>query len=287
MDDYDDTRNIAATLADRLPKAEQLPSIGLEDAPGFSISRVALPIGWQVHETKHDLEQYLPAPRRTKATATFATVGSFLAYIHRHRSPSSVVWCDFNPQTYALGFTAIIDEHDKGLPAWRGHRALFAPDFSAEWKAWKGSDTKPKEQVAFAEWIQEHDEDIHAAEGYPSALQMLTMATEFASNGERVLKSAVRLQSGGVRMHYVDTDDEATVQAMTMFEKFMLGIPVFHGGTGFTMAARLKYSVRSGAVSFRYELVRPDRVHEHAAMKLIEAVREGLGETPLLMGNCS
>lgn len=285
---YDDeTRNIAETLAAKLPKAQALDDITTEHATGMLISRVALPDGWKLDEKVHDLEQYLPAPRATKATATFADTDSFLAYVKRHADTRSVVWCNFNPQTFALGFTAVIDEHAKGEPAWRKHRAQFVPEMSAEWKAWKGKDRESQAQVQFAEWIQEHDEDILAAEGYPSGLQMLTMATEFVANSEKALKSTVRLQSGGVRLTYVDTDDDATQAAMTLFEKFRLGIPVFHGGNGWPLDARLKYSTAKGALTFRFELVRADRVHEHAAKKLIEVVREGLGDTPLLMGSCS
>lgn len=283
----DDMHNIADTLAEKLPKAHALPDITTEHAPGMLISRVALPHGWTLQEKAFDLEPHLPRPRTTKATADFADTESFLAYVKRHANDGSVVWCNFNPQTFALDFTAVIDEHAKDLPAWRKHRATYKPAMSAEWKAWKGKDREAQPQVAFAEWLQEHDEDILAAEGYPTSLQMLTMATEFVANAEKALKSTVRLQSGGVRLTYVDTDDDATQAAMTLFEKFRLGIPVFHGGNGWPLDARLKYSTAKGALTFRFELVRPDRVHEHAAKKLIDAVREGLGTTPLLMGGCT
>lgn len=283
MNDYD---NIAATLAEKLPKAQPLDDITTEHAPGMVVGRVALPNGWSLAEKTYDLEQFLPAPRTTKATADFADTASFLAYVKRHANAGSVVWCNFNPQAFMLDFTAVIDEHAKDAPAWRKHRAGYKPALSAEWKAWKGKDREAQSQVAFAEWIQDHDEDILAADGFPTSLQMLTMATEFVANAERALKSSVRLQSGGVRLNYVDTDDDATVAAMTMFERFRLGIPVFHAGTGWPLDARLKSGARAGAVSFRFELVRPDRVYEHAAKKLIDAVGEGLGETPLLMGGC-
>lgn len=283
----DDTHNIADTLAKVLPEAQQLDNLKLPSAPGLVISRVALPEGWKLDEKQHDLEAFLPAPRATKATAVFADTDSFLAYVKRHANSGSVVWCNFNPQTFALDFTGVIDEHAKDAPAWRRHTAKYKPELAAEWKAWKGKDRESQPQLAFAEWIQEHDEDILAADGYPSSLQMLTMATEFVANSEKALKSTVRLQSGGVRLTYVDTDDDATQAAMTLYEKFRLGIPVFHGGNGWPLDARLKYSTAKGLLTFRYELVRADRVHELAAKKLIEAVREGLGAVPLLMGSCA
>lgn len=38
---------------------------------------------------------------------------------------------------------------------------------------------------------------------------------------------------------------------------------------------------------FVYELARPDRVHEEAALELIKQVREGLGDVPLMFGRCA
>lgn len=286
MHQPDTTRNIAETLAEVLPKPHVLAALET-DAAGLHITHVALPKNTDVRELRVDLEQFLPAPRRTKATARFAEPASFLAYVKRHATQASVVWCNFNPQTFALDFTAVIDEHTKDSAGWRSHQARLEPDFAAEWKAWKGHDRKPMPQVAFAEWIQEHEEDIASADGMPTSLQMHQMATEFALNEERVLKSTVRLQSGGVRLTYIADPDAGTTESMQMFEKFALGIPVFHGGNGWRMTARLKYRQNQGAVSFFYELVRADRVHEAAAKELIEQVRAGLGDVPLLMGACA
>lgn len=285
MDEYD-TRNIAETLADVLPKAQLLLTIDNGNlVPGVSINHYAVPKGATVVEMKTDLEAYLANPRKTKAQALFGDHSSFLAYVARHATENTVAWCRFNPQTFALAFLAVIDEHAKGTAGWRMHRAGFQPDMSAEWKVWKAKDGTAMDQLPFAEFLQEHDDDINSsAEGMPTSLQMLQMATEFEANQERKLKSTVRLQGGGVRLSYVADADAGTVESMKVFEKFALGIPVFHGCAPWGMTARLKYRQREGTVKFYYELVRPDRVYEHAALELINLVREGLGSVPLLMG---
>ena len=82
----------------------------------------------------------------------------------------------------------------------------------------------------------------------------------------------------------VAAGDAGTTAEMQMFERFAIGIPVFHGGEPFGIIARLKYRLNSGKVSFHYELTRPDRSHQHAAMDLIKVVRDGLGGVPLRMG---
>lgn len=283
MNDDDTRENIAQTLAKELPEAKIIHEIKT-DVPGLSIAHAAVPKSCDLKEVKLDLEKYMPHPRRTEAKARFSDVASFLAYVKRHATEGSVAWCQFNPQTFDLDFTAVFDEHTKDDAGWRAHRALFVPDFSAEWKAWKGKDRQAFSQLGFAEWIQEHDDDIAAANGLPSSLQMLEMATNFVMNEERVLKSAVRLQSGGARLTYIADPDKGTTEDMKLFERFGLGIPVFHGGAAWSIGARLKYRNNAGKLSFNYEMIRADRVHDGAAKELIEQVRAGLEAVPLLMG---
>ena len=280
------TKNIAETLAEVLPTAKVVheEATGIN---GLSIAYIAVPKSSELREVRVDLEALLDRPRRTTAIAQFSAAESFLAYVKRHATEGSAVWCTFDPQTFALNFTAIFDEHEKGKAGWRAHRARMVPDMAAEWKAWTSLNTKSMPQVAFAEWIQEHEDDINSnANGLPTSLQMHAMATDFVANEERVLKSTVKLQSGGVRLTYIADPDAGTTETMQMFERFAIGIPVFHGGAAWAITARLKYRLSAGKVSFHYELVRPDRVHDGAAKELIGVVRAGLGDVPLFMGKC-
>lgn len=281
------TKNIAETLAEVLPEAKVVHE-ATTDIAGLSITHVAVPKSSELKEVRIDLEALLPNPRRTKAHAVFSAAESFLAYVKRHATAGSAVWCEFDPQTFALDFTAVFDEHEKGKAGWRAHKASLVPDMAAEWKAWKSQNTKSMPQVAFAEWIQEHEDDITSnANGLPTSLQMHAMATDFVANEERVLKSSVKLQSGGVRLTYIADPDAGTTETMQMFERFAIGIPVFHGGAAWAITARLKYRISAGKVSFHYELVRPDRVHDGAAKELIATIIAGLGDVPMFMGACA
>lgn len=273
--------NLAETLAEVLPEAVLLKEFNEQS---LHIAHYSVPKGWDVKELKVDLEHLLPNPRRTKAMASFADTESFLAYVQRHADERAMVWCDFNPQTFALKFKAVFDEHAKGVAGWRAHSATYEPAMSTEWKDWKGGDKKSQGQMEFAQWIEEHEDDITAREGMPNSLQMHEMATNFVMNEDRVLKSSVRMQSGGVRLTYVADADKGTTEDMKLFEKFAIGIPVFHGGSPWSITARLRYRNNSGKLSFHYELIRADRVHDAAAKELVGKVREGLGTVPLLMG---
>lgn len=280
------TDNLAKTLSEVLPRPELLH--GEDSIDGLEVLHYAVPKGHDVKELRVDLAAYLPAPRALQAAPEFHDAASFLAYIDRHANSDSICWVDFNPQTFDLRFRAVLDEHGKDAPAWRRHVAGYTPRMSAEWKDWKSMDCKGFAQVDFAEWLQDHELDIASVEGYPTCAQMLQMATNFQYQEDRRLKSAVRLQSGGVRLDYVADADAGTVESMQMFEKFAIGIPIFHGApTADLLASRLKYRLDNGKVRFTYELQRADKAHEKAALDLIQTVRDGLAGVPLLFGVCS
>lgn len=274
-----EAENLAATLARVLPKAELITN---ENA---SLLHVALPQGQRLEEI--DLERLLDNPRRTVASATLIDAASFTDYVRHHRTDDNgaTVWCGFNPQSYALSFVGVIDEHTPAQAGWRGHKATFTPMLSAEWKAWLGMNGKPMSQVEFAEWIENHEEDFAEANGLPTLLQLKTMATNFVARQEMRFKSAIRLQDGGARLEYINDADDQTVADMKVFERFGIGIPVFWGGQPWQITARLKYSTAGSKLTFRYELIRADRVHEAAAKELIESVRAAVAPAPLRLGS--
>lgn len=277
--------NIAETLSRILPDAK-IVSTTTTDVPSLHISHVAVPKGFDLRELKLDLEQYLDNPRATVATAELQDCDSFLSYVKRHGTEGTVVWCDFDPATYRLSFRAVFDEHEKGTAGWRRHQATFAPRASNEWQIWTGRNGKTMTQVEFAEFLERQELDIAARDGRPSSAEMMQMATNFESSSEKRLRSSTRLQDGGVRLEYIEGEDEKTVQQMKLFERFVIGIPVFWAGPGYVIDARLKYRSANGKVSFHYELIRPDRSHEAAAKELIQKVREGINSLPLLTGAC-
>jgi uncharacterized protein YfdQ (DUF2303 family) len=279
-----ETKNIAETLADVLPKAALIGSLDKTNVDAVKL--YVVPKGQELIEI--DLERLLPAPRRTVLVAALNQPDSFLEYLRRHAGPATVVWCDFNPQTHQLAFEAVLDDISAlQVPGWRGHRARYAPEHSAEWKVWtkaNGSD-KAQAQLEFAMFLERNESDIAAVDGMPTSAQMMLMATAFEANSDKRVKSIVKIQGGGTRLDFVDDNNADTEANMKLFEKFAIGIPVFWAGPGYRVDARLRYRHGSGKVVFWYELIRADRVHEAAAKELIEKIRTGLPEgVPLLMG---
>lgn len=272
--------NIAETLAKELKSPIVIPDPIID-----CLTRVAHPPGWQI--TDFNDEKYRDAPIRKKATVRLTDTPSFIDYIKRHGSlTTSTTWCNVDYSAGTVKFTGIINDHGEteDEPAWRDHKAMYQPEFSEEWKRWTTLNKEPFSQALFAAFIEENLKDIVSVDGSPSGSQMLAMAINFEANQDMKFKSAIRLQSGGVNMSFIQTDDAQTIAQMEMFDRFTLGMPVFWGGDAYPVSARLRYRQREGKLTFYYELIRQDKVLEAATQTIIKTIRETTGN-PFFFGD--
>lgn len=285
------TENTLRAAAELLPTPVHLTDTitGASDIDGLAV--IGMPKNFAPHTV--DLEKFLTYPRRAKLKGRMLTSESFLAYAKRQADESTVAWCLHDPLNSKLSFRMVLDDHTEkageidGLAGWREHIVDYTPPPSVEWTAWTGADGKLMSQLEFAQWIEDHDRDFTTKEGerYPSATDMLKMATEFVATGEQSVKSMIRLQTGGVRLQYINDNDANTIAQLETFAKFAIAIPVFRGGPSYLMVARLRYHQQAHKPCFKFELQRPDLIHQHASDELIALVRAGLGDVPLFMGS--
>jgi len=273
--------NMAQTLANELKQP-----ISIAESEKFpSVRRVALPPGWSMKE--YNDEKLLSAPCRKTANVSLQDDTSFTNYLKKHGSlANSSIWCHANYSNSEIKFTAILNDHgdEESQPAWRDHLATFKPKFSEEWARWIRNNKTAFSQAEFAAFIEENMKDIASVEGSPSGGQMLEMALNFEANQDMRFKSAVRLQSGGINMSFIQTDDAQTIAQMQMFDRFTLGLPVFWSGDAYQVNARLRYRQREGKLTFYYELIRQDKVLEDATLTLINKIRESTGN-PFFFGD--
>lgn len=276
------TGNIAETLAREIKKPEGMFQI--YDVHGF-----ATPPGWQMQQI--DMEKYLPVPRRKVAKVILTDADTYVDYIKRHGSLANcTLLCKADFLKGTLGFTAILNDHgeQEDQQHWRDHTAAYVPEKSVEWSTWlanNGSD-KAMTQIQFAAFLEENLKDIASTgEDLPTGSAILQMALDFEAKQDMRFKSAVRLQSGGVRMEYVEDEDKNTVAVMKVFERFQIAIPVLRDDTArYPITARLRYRQRDGRVIFWYELVRQDLIMEQSARALVESIKTRAG-VPFFFGS--
>ncbi len=248
------------------------------------IKRVALPPGWTLKENND--ERLYAQPYRKTGAIVLEEQNSFVDYINRHKIIDlTTIYCQADYLKSEIGFRCIINDHggEYGEQQWRDHEARYTPFFSEEWKRWTSADREQKSQIEFALFIEDNLADIAAAEGMPTGAQLLEMAVSFEANQDKRYKSSIRLQSGGVQLNFVEDDDAQTLQQMKLFEKIAIGIPVFWGGDAYQLTARLRYRVTQGALTLWYELIRPDKIFEHATNTVIKNIKSET-EVPLYFG---
>lgn len=274
-----------ANIVEALAREMKQP-IEIASEPGGNIKRIALPPGWTLAE-KDDDAKLLTQPRRKLAKVKLIDAESFIDYIKRHGSMTdSTIWCIADYKVGRVNFLGILNDHgeDEAKAAWRDHRASFTPEFSEEWARWIGKHKQHFSQADFASFIEDNLKDIASVEGQPTGAQMLEMALTFEANQDMRFKSALRLQSGGVQMSFVQDDDAQTLQKMQVFDRFSIGLPVFWNGDAYRIDARLRYRVRDGKLTFWFELIRQDKVLEAATQTLITTIREKTGN-PFFFGD--
>ena len=99
-------------------------------------------------------------PDRRSGISRHSELDSFIAHINRMKEDRTTIWADVD----RLLFTAIYnDDPAGGKPdeaGWGDHRALYACPVSPEWVAWTDQQNNPMTQDEFADWIDDHEEDI-------------------------------------------------------------------------------------------------------------------------------
>lgn len=249
---------------------------------------VALPEGWSL-KTDISLEVLADHPYRKKGTARFKVQDSFVEYVNKHKLPESVIYARVNKseRTAPLTVTAVFNDHQAeaaapSLAGWQDFRAILSPEASHEWQTWTASSGQAMSQFEFAQFIDDNIKDISSSQdGYPTGTEMLQMALAFELSQDKRIKSAIRIQSGGTNIEYVEDDDASTVARMQAFDKFMLGIPVFWRGQAYAVEAKLRYRVREGKLTLWYDLVRTDVVVDDAVEQVLQAVGTGTGSSIL------
>lgn len=215
------------------------------------------------------IEPWRTRPERKIGTAGVHTIESFIDLVERHKTDDSVIFADIDWQRPSL--TAVIDYHGATDAAFGQHRIHYPFPRSEEWKVWTDKHGKPMPQADFAEFIEDHIQDLTSPDdleedsfqrmfscrvGHPTDLIMLSRGLQI--NAEVRVKNAVKLQSGESQIIFEEDHKNADGQPINVPGVFVINIPIFHGGAAARIPVRLRYKTRDGAISWTFMLHRPD-----------------------------
>jgi uncharacterized protein YfdQ (DUF2303 family) len=230
-------------------------------------------------------DERAPAPRRRKGTAKFTEVASFVEHVNRFKDADSVIFADID----APSLTAILDYHKAtaaGAPRWGQHRSLYLLPLSDEWKVWTQHDQQKMTQEVFAQFLEDHMDDLRGPvgngedKGLPYPADMLTMARNLVINTKGEYQRKFNPSNGDSTLI---CKYENELSSTKIPEAFMLGLPVFKAGPIWPVKARLRLDMSAGKPMFSYALLQPDQVKRNAFDEVRQVAKERT-ELPVLAG---
>ena len=236
-----------------------------------------------------NLERYLPEPLRKRARAVFNEPQSFIGYVVAHSEEGTHLFGDVTEAGGA--FTAILDYHlasaqaiEKQGAQWGEHVAKLTLQVTPEWQRWLGSNAKPFEQAAFAEFLEDNVRDVVK----PSGAELLEVALTLQAAKKVAFRSGVRLSNGEHQLTYVEeiAGQAGATGQLQVPERFTISLAPFEGTDPVEIEVRLRYRLMEGRVVFIYQLLRPDvairavwqRIREQITTETSLTVHRGTAE---------
>jgi len=218
-----------------------------------------------------DTDEYADHPRQKVATRSVTDAASFVAYVNRHADAHTEVFAHTNSSRVV----AIIDSHDEaGAPGgWQLHRVSLDLEHSKAWLAWAAADGKLVSQGDFADFLDDRYIDVID----PDPARMIDIATTFQAKTKVDFDSGVRLDSGDVKLTYVE---ETAAKAghkgdIEIPKKIQLAMRPYVGGPTYSIWANFRYRLTGGNVLLGFKLERPENVLEAAFADIVTEIRDG------------
>jgi uncharacterized protein YfdQ (DUF2303 family) len=273
------TAVVAATASDTMKNVSAmiaLAAVGNEPHDIAGHHYLIVPPNYSTKDITELVEKAQPTPSRKRGTMVVKDVASLLAYCDDQATANGAASTGYlyaDPDKRSI--TAVFNDHKGAAAGWRDHRAEFKAEFTPEFDNWLRNNKQPKDQSAFAEFIEDNMADLAGSD----AQVLLDVATTLQAKTDINFSSAKRLQNGQVQLQYVETINATAgaAGALEIPKEFTLGLRIFKNGEGYKLKARLKYRLNAGGVKFCYELDRPERSVEDAFAGYVAQVRETSG----------
>lgn len=271
---------------------------------------LVLPEGKQIHSLRRFVEENRLTPERRRGTCVVQELGSFIGQTNRFKDADSVLFADRTPAKPSL--LAVLDYHRAGAEEAIGEKARFGQHriaypfpLAAEWQAWMQGNGQKMSQGDFAAFLESRITDVlppplagdltderfagllefaRVVQGtWAGPAQLVELSRGLSIRQAAKVKDVRNLASGEVQVQYETEHHDDAGQPLRVPQLFLLGIPVFEAGPAYRVAARLRYRLNGGTVTWFYELWRPDLSLRHAFDQACDEARIGTG-LPLVFG---
>lgn len=289
MTTIEDTKTEAAVVADLADQAAENQRVSV------AVGEVYLVRGHEGELRILDTDAYAEHPRHKEAKRSVTDAKSFVEYVNRHARSATEIYAHTNTSKVV----AVIDSHDAaGFDAgWQKHRVSLDLEHSKQWTAWRAADGKLFPQDEFADFIDDQWNDVID----PEPARMIDIARTFQAHTKVNFESAIREQSGDVKLSYIeDTAAKAGQRGdIEIPARIQLALRPYVGGPIYSIWASFRYRLRGGSVALGFKLERPELILEAAFADIVTEIRDGrtdkkdgaetrvhdgIGSVPIFMG---
>lgn len=257
-------------------------ALGAPVTPQSEKDIILVPTGYEAKAAESLISQYLPTPRRTKASVRLETADSFIRYVDAYKTEETRIFVTV-PDNAPPSFLAVIDYHrsDKNGARWGDHKAHLVTEFSEEWNRITRANKQKMDQVAFATFLEENAELMTT----PKGAELLELVATLEGHNNISVSSAIKLSNGKVKMAYeedVVLKGGASTQSgeIEFPQRLQFGVEVLSGGQGFYANARLRYRIENRKVTFWYELIDVHLIIRDVVKGVIAQITEKLKIEP-------
>lgn len=284
-----------AEAAAVMEAAQRFAAVEVIDLGGQKV--LSVPDGREIVSTKSFEDERLAAPERRRGCAVFTELESFVSWTRRFADEDSVIFADVHGKAPKL--TAVIDYHRqtaKGEPRFGQHRGVYTFPISDEWTRW--TTLGELSQAAFAELLEERITDVldpsnagEGARGFAAELgfglatqsTLLALAKGLSVHVDQKVTNAQNLSSGEMQLTFEESHRDAKGDLLKVPGGFLIAVPIFRGSDLYQVPVRLRYRVRSGAITWRIALHRATESFEAAIRGACDRAASAT-ELPLFFG---
>lgn len=240
---------------------------GKQIAAGDQINIAGIPaLRFPENYTLKMFPELMPTPQRVRFMMQAANVAGFCDYIRQFGTGKTAIFHSIT-EPKLIG---IVDFHGPEGPEWCEHVASLEMTDSEQWTAWSEMKSPPLGQVEFAEFIEQHADEVSS----PPVAGLLEAVLNFRQTTQVTFSSVKQLQSGLTQLVY--NEEDKSKQVAQLPSKIVLGIPVFEGGAVYAIEALLRYRARDGALRLWFEISQEAKVRRQAVQDVVDAVKRGL-----------
>jgi uncharacterized protein YfdQ (DUF2303 family) len=213
------------------------------------------------------------------------SLASFAKYANDHALEESAVFASLEQNR----LEAIIDWNNPqgAVGGMARHRCQLELKFTPNWLAWFSLNGKQIAQVAFAEFIEEHLDDVID----PAAATLLEVVTTLSGKRNVNFKNVVRLGNGDTGIQWEETTQAKAGETgeLAIPSEITLELPIYRGcevETTFRIRTLFRYRIHDGRLAFEIKMLGIEQIRDDAFKAVLEELGKVLAEgIPLFSGS--